>query len=58
MITRNYDGVIVRWFDCVARGSHRFNNADMCMDCGAQRRGPTVTIRGGMLRREKTKKPK
>lgn len=56
MITRNYDAAIVRWFDCVARGSHRFNSADTCMDCGAARRGPAVTmVRGGMPRRERSK---
>jgi hypothetical protein len=56
MIRRNYDASIIRWFDCVARGGHRFNNANICMQCGAARRGPTVTmVRGGMPRREKTK---
>jgi hypothetical protein len=55
MIARNYDAAIVRWFDCVARGSHRFNVAGACMDCGAERRGPTVTmVRGSAMRREKT----
>jgi len=59
MIERNYDAAIVRWFDCVARREHRFNSAGTCMDCGALRRGPTVTmVRGGMLRREKPKKSK
>ena len=53
MITRNYDAAIVRWFDCVARNSHRFNSAGTCMDCGAVQRGPTVTLRGGsVIRRE------
>lgn len=44
MIARNYDAAVVRWFDCVARGTHRFNSAGNCMDCGAERRGPTVTV--------------
>lgn len=49
MIIRNYDAAINRWFDCVARGSHRFNSADTCMDCGAPKRGQTVKIvRGGI----------
>lgn len=56
MMSRNYDASIVRWFDCVARNSHRFNSARVCMDCGAEQRGPLVQIRGGSLpRREKPK---
>jgi len=56
MIERNYDAAVIRWFDCVARGTHRFNSAGACMDCGAPRRGPTVTIRGGgQPRRESAK---
>lgn len=52
----NYDAAVIRWFDCVARGSHQFNSAGTCVYCGALRRGPTVTTRGGMMpRREKTK---
>jgi hypothetical protein len=47
VIVRNYDAAIVRWFDCVARRSHRFNAAGLCMDCGAERRGPTVVVRSG-----------
>jgi hypothetical protein len=56
VITRNYDGAIIRWFGCVERGSHRFNSSDSCMDCGAPNRGPAVKmVRGGMPRREKSK---
>ncbi len=56
MIARNFDGAVIRWFDCVARGSHRFNAAGACMDCGAERRGPAVTIvRGGTPRHSKQK---
>jgi hypothetical protein len=56
MMARNYDAAIVRWFGCVERGNHRFNSAGTCMECGAERRGPTVTmVRGGTPRREKTK---
>lgn len=47
MIARDYDASIVRWLDCVARGSHRFNQGGTCMDCGAPKRGPDVLIRGG-----------
>jgi hypothetical protein len=54
-ITRNYDATISRWFDCVARGDHRFNSGGTCMDCGAPRRGPEVTIRGGERLRRKLK---
>lgn len=53
MITRNYDGAIIGWLDCVARGRHRFNQAGTCMDCSATRPGPEVVIRGGVRRREK-----
>ncbi len=55
MIVRNYDAAIVRWFDCVARGRHRFNSGRVCMDCGAPQRGAEVTIRGGTLRRPRVK---
>lgn len=55
MIGRNYDAAVVRWFDCVARGNHRFNQAAFCMDCGAPKRGPTVVMRGGFRQRAKIK---
>jgi hypothetical protein len=43
----NFDSTVNRWFDCVARGSHRFNQAGICMDCTVPQRGPTVVIRSG-----------
>lgn len=56
MIKRNYDATINRWFDCVARGSHRFNSAGVCMDCTVERRGQEVAIvRGGVRQRQTTK---
>ncbi len=50
MIARNFDGSVIGWFDCVARGAHRFNQAGICMACGAERRGPEVVLRGGPQR--------
>jgi len=54
MIHRDYEASIIRWFGCNERGAHRFNASGHCMDCGAERRGPIVTmVRGSVVRREK-----
>ena len=53
VIVRDYDAAIVRWFDCVKRGNHRFNAANICMDCGAPRRGPIVNVRPGFQQKPK-----
>jgi hypothetical protein len=51
---RDYNGSVIRWMTCVERGSHRFNQAAICMDCGVAGRGPTVTtVRGGVTPRRK-----
>jgi hypothetical protein len=51
---RDYDGSVIRWMTCVERGSHRFNQGNVCVDCGVAGRGPTVTtVRGGVTPRRK-----
>jgi hypothetical protein len=31
-----------RWLRCVSRGRHDFDEFGLCLECGAERDGPTV----------------